>query len=68
LTTFIYTIYEYIIIRLATGWTTEGSNFESRKGQVFSLLRIVQTGSGLHPTSYQIGTGGSFLGVKAARA
>jgi hypothetical protein len=29
-----------------------------------SLLHIVQTGSGVHPTSYKMGTGGSFLGVK----
>jgi hypothetical protein len=25
---------------------------------------IVQTGSGVHPTSYKMGTGGSFPGVK----
>jgi hypothetical protein len=30
----------------------------------FSLLQIVQTGSGVHQTSYKMGTGGSFLGVK----
>jgi hypothetical protein len=30
----------------------------------FSLLHIVQTGSGVHPTSYKVGTGGSFPGVK----
>jgi hypothetical protein len=30
----------------------------------FSLLHIVQTGSGIHPTSYKMGTGGSFPGVK----
>jgi hypothetical protein len=48
----------------ATGWTTEGSEFESRMGQEFSLLQVVQTGSGVHPTSYTMGTGGSFLGVK----
>jgi hypothetical protein len=28
------------------------------------LLHIVQTGSGVHPTSYKMGTGGSFPGVK----
>jgi hypothetical protein len=27
-------------------------------------LRIRLTGSGVHPTSYTMGTGGSFLGVK----
>jgi hypothetical protein len=50
------------------GWTTEGSEFESRKGQEFSLLQIVQIGSEVHPTSYPMGTGGSLLGGKAAGA
>jgi hypothetical protein len=30
----------------------------------FSLLHIVHTGSGVHPTSYKMSTGGSFPGVK----
>jgi hypothetical protein len=30
----------------------------------FSLLHIVQTGSGVYTTSYKMGTGGSFPGVK----
>jgi hypothetical protein len=30
----------------------------------FSLLHIIQTGSGVHPTSYKMGAGGSFSGVK----
>jgi hypothetical protein len=34
---------------LAMSWTTEGSEFESRWGQEFSLLHVVQTGSGVHP-------------------
>jgi hypothetical protein len=34
----------------------------------FSLLHIVQTGSGAHPASYQMGTAGSFSGGKAAGA
>jgi hypothetical protein len=42
----------------------EGSEFESRQGDEFSLLHIVHTGSGVHPTSYKMGTGGSFPGVK----
>jgi hypothetical protein len=49
---------------LATGWTTEGSEFESLWGQEFSPLHIVQTCSGVHPTSYSMGTGGSFPRVK----
>jgi hypothetical protein len=32
----------------------------------FSLLHVVQIGSGAHPTSYPMGTGGSFPGSKAA--
>jgi hypothetical protein len=48
------------------GWTTERSEFESRWGQEFSLLHVVQTGSGVHQTSYPMGAGGSFPGGKAA--
>jgi hypothetical protein len=36
--------------------------------QEFSLLQIVQTGSEVHPTSYPMGTGGSFAGGKVAGA
>jgi hypothetical protein len=35
-------------------------------GQEFSLLHVVQTGSEVHPTSYPMGTGGSFPGDKVA--
>jgi hypothetical protein len=34
-------------------------------GSEFSLLHIVQTGSGAHPASYPMGTGDSFPGGKA---
>jgi hypothetical protein len=44
-----------------------GREFESRQGKKFSLLHIVMTGSGVHPTSYRMGTGGSFPGVKQQR-
>jgi hypothetical protein len=30
---------------------------------IYSLLHHVQTGSGAHPASYSVGTGGSFLGI-----
>jgi hypothetical protein len=50
------------------GWTTEESKFESRYGQEFSLLQVVQTGSGVHPTSYPKGIGGFFSVDKAAGA
>jgi hypothetical protein len=47
---------------------SRGESSETQWGQEFSLLHVVQTGSGVHPTSYSIGTGGSFPGVKAAGA
>jgi hypothetical protein len=50
------------------GIGTEGSEFEFRWGQEFSLLHVVQTGSGAHPASYPMGTGGSLSEVKAAGA
>jgi hypothetical protein len=34
----------------------------------FSVLHVVQTGSGVHPTSYPMGTGAFLLGGKAASA
>jgi hypothetical protein len=49
---------------MATGWATEGSEFESRYGQEFSLLDLVQSGSGVHPMV----TGGPFSGGKATEA
>jgi hypothetical protein len=55
-------------IATGSGWTTEGSELETRQGQEFSLLYVVQTGSGVHPTSYPIVTGGSFPRGKAAGA
>jgi hypothetical protein len=50
------------------GIATEESEFESRWGQEFSLVHIVQTGSEVHPTSCPMGTGGSFPGGKTAGA
>jgi hypothetical protein len=55
------------VYRLATDWSTKGSEFESRWGQEFSLLHVVQTGSGAHPVSYPMGPGGYFPGGKATR-
>jgi hypothetical protein len=52
-------------VGIATGYGLDdqgGWEFESRQGQKFSLLHIVQTGSGVHPTSYKMGTGGSSRG------
>jgi hypothetical protein len=50
------------------GWTTKGSEFESRGGEEFSLLHVVQTGSEVHATSYPMRNEGSFSGGKAAGA
>jgi hypothetical protein len=47
---------------LATGWTTEESQFESRKGEKFSLPHIVQISSGDHPASYPMEPWDLFLG------
>ena len=44
--------------RLASGWTVRRSN--PGGGEVF---RTLQTGPGVHPASYTVGTG-SFPGVK----
>jgi hypothetical protein len=54
---------------IATGYRLdEGSEFEYRWGQEFSLLQVTQTGPGVHPTSYPMGTGSSFPRGKAAEA
>jgi hypothetical protein len=42
-----------------------GYGLDDRGVGVLSLLHVVQTGSGVHPTSYPMGTGGSFPGDKA---
>jgi hypothetical protein len=57
-------------VGIATGYKldTKGSQFESRWRQEFSLLHVVQTGYGVHPTSYPMGNGGSFPWGKAAGA
>jgi hypothetical protein len=46
----------------------EELELESQQGQEFSLLHIVQTSSGVHPSSSPMGTGGSFPWGKAAGA
>jgi hypothetical protein len=51
-------------VGIATVWTTNGSEFESRRDQEFSLLHAVQTGSGVHRTSYPMRTGALSPGVK----
>jgi hypothetical protein len=54
--------------RLATSWTTEGLEFESRPGQEFSLYHVVQTGSGAHPPTSRMGIeGGGALSLRVKR-
>jgi hypothetical protein len=56
--------------RITTGYGLDNQGFEVRVpvGQEFSLLHVVQTGSGAHPTSYPMGNGGSLLWGKAIGA
>jgi hypothetical protein len=55
-------------ICIATAYTLDdwGVGVWVPVGSEFSLLHIIQTGSGAHPASYPMGTGGSFLGGKVA--
>jgi hypothetical protein len=56
-------------VGIATGYgLQDGVGVRVPVGQEFLLLHVVQTGSGVHPTSYTKGTGCSFLGGKAAGA
>jgi hypothetical protein len=47
---------------------TEGSEFQSRYGQEFSCLHVVQTEPGVYLASNPVRTGSSFPGSKAAEA
>jgi hypothetical protein len=40
----------------------------SSPGRVKNFLHVVHTGSGVHPASFPMGTGGSFSGGRAAGA
>jgi hypothetical protein len=47
------------------GWTIGRSRFDPRRAEDFSSSPCAQTGSGAHPSSYPMVTGGSFPGGKA---
>jgi hypothetical protein len=47
-----------LLSRYDNGLRAARPGFDSRQGQDFSLLHNVQTGSGAHPASYPMGTGG----------
>jgi hypothetical protein len=53
-------------VGVTTGYGLEdgGVGVQVPVGQEFSFLHL-QTDAGVHPTSYTVGTGGSFLGDKA---
>jgi hypothetical protein len=51
------------VVGIGTGYALDYRRVVFRE---FSLLHAVQTGSGVHPTSYPMGTGGSFPGGKEA--
>jgi len=56
-----------IIYRLGYELDDRGSRFRfPAEAENFSLHHRVQNGSGAHPASYPMGTGGSFPGIKAA--
>jgi hypothetical protein len=55
-------------IAIGYGLDDQGIGVRVPQGQEVSLLHVVQTGSGVQPTSYPMGTGGSSPGGKAAEA
>jgi hypothetical protein len=74
---FILNMYKHVIsvqsqertVSIATGHRLgDRGEFESQKGQEFSLLHVIWTGSGSHPVTYPMGTGSSFPGGKVAVA
>jgi hypothetical protein len=57
-------------VGIATGYGLEdgGVGVRNQVKQEFLLLHVVQTGSGVHRTSYTMGTAGYFLRDKTAGA
>jgi hypothetical protein len=55
-------------VGIAAGYGLEdgGVGVQVLVRQEFSLLHVVHTSFGVHPTSYTMGIGGSLLGGKAA--
>jgi hypothetical protein len=57
-------------VGIATGCGLDDGGFRVRVpvgSRIFNSPRV-RVGSGAHPASYPMGTGGTFLGGKAARA
>jgi hypothetical protein len=55
-------------VGIATGYRPDGLDSIPGIGKSFFPLHSIQTGSGAHPVSNPIGTGGCFAGGKAAWA
>jgi hypothetical protein len=53
---------------MATAYGLDGRVSIHGKGKYFSFLHGIQTGSGVHPTTYPVDSEGSLRGSKAARA
>jgi hypothetical protein len=54
-------------VGIAAGYGLDNPQFESKWGQEFSLLHVVQTGSGAHPASHPMSTSYLSPGVKRSR-
>jgi hypothetical protein len=61
---FISGVIRALITYSAMGWTTEGSEFESRCGKELSPFHVVQTGTVTHAASYPMGKGALSAGIK----
>jgi hypothetical protein len=55
-------------VGIVTGDRVNGQGSIFRRGEKFCLLHSILTSFGAHPTSYPVGTGGSFPGGEATRA
>jgi hypothetical protein len=49
-------------VGIVTGYMLDGQGSIFDRSRDLSLLHNIQTGSGVHPSSYPIGVGGPFLG------
>jgi hypothetical protein len=56
------------LIDIATGYGIDSLGSIPGRGNDFSLLNSVHTGSGTHPASYAMGIGSSFLQGKTTGA
>jgi hypothetical protein len=50
------------VVGIATGYGLDDSGRSSSPGKVKNFLRVIQTGSGAHPVSHPMGTGGIAAG------